>query len=330
MTYLNFIFKEKEYRIENWLASWLNSLVFNIEKDWDFVVIITGDRQVRTGKSVLGMCICAYLAYLLKLKKLNEDAYDEDDIYFDNKVMMTDAQKKPKYSINHYDEGREGLAASKSMQEVQRDLLDFFAECGQMNHIFVIVCPDFFELKEEIAVARSEYLFNVYRREEQLMTDFMGNGEKMPITSFIRGNFEAFSRDKKAALYDIAKTTRRKKYNHVKCNFVGHFTNQYTIDEEVYRKKKAEALSRFKERHNEAATRNANKANELRDRMILSFCNRFGLDTKEVKDIVEETTGKSIGLRRIQEIIHDKRLQVGKTAAGERNIDKETPIGEVL
>ena len=48
---------------------------------------------------------------------------------------------------------------------MQQDLLDFFAECGQLNQVFVIVAPDFFKLSEEIAVARSEYLINVYRKD---------------------------------------------------------------------------------------------------------------------------------------------------------------------
>jgi len=40
--------------------------------------------------------------------------------------------------------------------------LIFLIECGQLNQIFVLVLPDFFGLKEDIAVARSEFLFKMF------------------------------------------------------------------------------------------------------------------------------------------------------------------------
>ena len=254
-----FHWKDKDWYINDFLATQLDSITYNIKKDWDFVIIITGDRMVRVGKSVLAQIVCAYLAYRFAMVKirdetmhyypLNEDAYNMSNLYFDNKKMVEESFKKPKYSVIHYDEGREGLAANKAMMQVQKDLVDFFTECGQMNHCFVIVAPDFFDLKEMMAVARSEILINVYRKSENKMMDIYNEGKEIPVTVFSRGHFEFFSRKKKAILYDNYRTTHRKWYGSVKCDFLGDFSNQYPLGEEPYRQAKADALSRFKEAH---------------------------------------------------------------------------------
>ena len=237
--------------IHNALANSLNSLAYNVRDDWDFVVIITGDRSVRVGKSILAMTVCAYLAYILNVLG-KKTKYDIDDIYFDNKEMISSVQDKPPYSINHYDEGREGLAANKAMQSFQQDLLDFFAECGQLNHIWVIVCPDFFELKETISVARSEFLINVYRKEQNVTRDIFHDGNPVPIVKLVRGQFEFFNRRRKQVLYDIARSKHQKNYGLVKANYLGVFTNQYTVDKEAYISKKKESLARFQKRHEDA------------------------------------------------------------------------------
>ena len=175
---MKFLYQGKEYYIDRLLARQLDTLVYNVKKDYDFVIMITGDRAVRVGKSVLAMTVCAYLSvHLEKVGLANK--YDIEDIYFDNKDMMKAAFQKPKYHINHYDEGREGLAANKAMKTMQQDLLDFFAECGQLNHIFVIVAPDLFKHSEELAVARRESLINVYRREVVNTLDLYNTGVNM-------------------------------------------------------------------------------------------------------------------------------------------------------
>jgi len=246
---MKFEFEGKEYYIDGYLASQLNSMVYNINSDWDFVLLITGDRMVRVGKSVLGMTIGAYLGAALKNLKLNERAYSINEIYFDSTHMVSEALEKSKYYVNHYDEARESLAASKSLQKTQQDIIDFFNECGQLNHIFILVLPDFFTLKEDIAIARSECLINVYRTESKHMKDIYKTGEKTPIVKFNRGQFEFFSRKSKEKLYDKAKSTRRKSYSGVKADFVGRFTNQWPIEREKYEAMKKDSLNRFKVRH---------------------------------------------------------------------------------
>ena len=131
---MKFTWQGKEWWIHDTLSYQLVSIAYNLKKDWDFVILITGDRKVRVGKSVLAMAICAYLAYCLskfkiKDKVMNKNAYDIENIFFDNKVMVDEAQKRSKFSVIQYDEGREGLAAVKAMRQFQQDLIDFFNEC---------------------------------------------------------------------------------------------------------------------------------------------------------------------------------------------------------
>ena len=231
-----------EIYLDGNLVPVLDTLVYNLPHDWDFVILVTGDRMVRTGKSVMAMNICAYMADKLGTK------FDNDNIFFDSQTMMDAAQQMPKYSVLQYDEAREGLAAIKTMKVVQQDLIDFFNECGQLNHIFVLVMPDFFGMKEEIAIGRSEVLINVYRKNFKLMRDIYKTGEKIPVIRFDRGYFELFNRTKKKTLFDVARATRKKSYQLVKANINGRFTNYYPINRELYDSKKREALARFKDR----------------------------------------------------------------------------------
>jgi len=235
-----------EIYIDQFLKYQLDSLIYNISQDWDFVLIISGDGMVRTGKSVLAMIICAYLA-----DKLNTPFTLEKNVHFDSQVMIDKAQNTPPHSIHLYDEAREGLATVKRFTKVQQDLVDFFNECGQLNHIFVLVLPDYFSLNWELATNRSECLINVYRKEKGVERRLKGTQEKGPVTIFQRGYFEFYNRKKKEQLYHKAKRTGIKQYGIVMPNFRGRFTNIYPLDEEGYRKLKKDALTRFAERHKE-------------------------------------------------------------------------------
>ena len=297
---MKFLWKGKEWYIDGYLATQLNSIIFNIKKDWDFVILVTGDRSVRIGKSILSMTIAAYLAYAGNKMQLIMD-YALKDVYFDSKLMMSEAQSKPLYSINHYDEGRQSLAASKSMKQFQQDLIDFFNECGQLNQIFIVTLPDFFELKENIAVGRSEFLINVYRKEATIERDIFNDGVKMPIVRLDRGFFEFFSRRKKQLLYDIAKSTRRKSYGLVKADFIGRFTNQYTIDEEKYKAKKRESLARFAERHQKETQEE--KDVKLRNNMIIRE-HEFGKSGPEIIKVLAKYDIE-LGIRQINTIIQE-------------------------
>src|SRR3990167_8804721 len=103
---MKFPYRGQEYYINDQLANVLNSYVYNIKKDWDFVLVITGDRTVRIGKSTLAFTVCAYLDYLMKELKINDDyVYSGEHIFWDSKQMVEKLiTEKKMYRINHYDE----------------------------------------------------------------------------------------------------------------------------------------------------------------------------------------------------------------------------------
>lgn len=237
-----FYFKwdKKKVWIDNLLRMQLDSCIYNMkinkQGDWDIMILVSGNRMVRTGKSTLAKLVAAYFSYRLSVP------YGIDNIHFDSKLMLDFAIKENvRYGINHYDEARRGLASNKSMGDVQKDLLDYYAECGQLNQINIIVLPDFFKLNEEIAVARSEFLLNVYREETNKMKDLYKEG-KLPIVEWGRGSFSFFNRSSKAYLYDRFLTTRKKDYFATRSVFNGYFEDFDIVSKEKYNEKKMNEL----------------------------------------------------------------------------------------
>jgi len=300
---ISFIYRGKLYKIDKILAGYLNSFVYNLAGDNDIVILITGDRQVRVGKSVLAMTCAAYLGWALKNTKFrgsakNDDAYNEDNVFMTHEEILEKAQKRSKYSVLQYDEAREGFAASKTMQQFQQNLIDYMNECGQLNHIWIIVCPDFFELKEFMAVPRSEILINVFRRDVPIEIDLYGTGEKLPIVRFQKGSFEIFNRQQKDSLYQIAKNKRYKTYRHVKPAHTGTFADQYPLPKEWYIQKKKDSLSRFNERHKNRQQRE----NHIQRNKYIVKRKIEGVKTTDIILEIEKYFEESLSERQIRRI----------------------------
>ncbi len=275
---------------DNYLLPQLDSLVYNVKNDWDFLILITGDRMVRTGKSVLAMNICSYLS-----KRLNTP-YTFDNMFFDSKTMIKNSFKMPKSSIIHYDEGAETLRKGMGYSYFQYRLIDYLNEVGQMNHIFVIVLPDYFDLIEPIAVARSEFLINVYRTEQKKMIDLYKEGEEIPVVEFGRGYFTFFNRQRKQQLYDMSISSRKKLYTLTKANFHGSFSNYYPLNEAEYRKKKMNMFKRFEKR------KETDKGTEFRDKVIIKL-SKEGMTGVDIGKYLKESYNFYISNRFIQSIV---------------------------
>jgi hypothetical protein len=317
MTYIEFPFKGKIYRIDKLLAEIIISICINITEDWDFIIFVSGNRQTRVGKSVFAMQVCAFAAYILKdvlkigekYKIENYDPFNIDNIFFDNKILLDEAQKRHKFSVLQYDEGREGLAASKAMSGFSQNICDFFAECGQLNHLFIIVAPDFFELKESIATGRSEILLNVFRDSHQVdfKAKILDKDVAFKVAKFDRGFFKLYNRDAKNMLYDFYRTSRRKDYNMVRSTFpVGKFENDYVVDPEKYKELKRKALTRFKEKH-EAISKRETMMTERIQKLIKGLKEKGSTD----KEIGEIAGMNRVSVTNMKNKIFDKKEDTG-------------------
>jgi len=295
--------------VDGYLQGVADSMVYNLGKDWDFCITVTGDRMVRTGKSVLAMNFGAYCAKRISQVYKIDYKFTNDNIFFDSQTMIDAAQKMPKYSVVQYDEAREGLAAIKAMSKLQQDLMDFFNECGQLNHIFILVLPDFFTLKEEMAIARSECLINVVRTDETKMINMYGDG-KRPVTHFKRGKFNFYNRYTKQNMFDFARSSKRRNYGIVNPTCYGYFKNIYPIDEDEYRKNKADALARFKERHEKASLPSC-KADIIRNKIIAKL-RGDGMTFKKIGEELKAKYGYDVGERNINQI-YNKQINTTET-----------------
>jgi hypothetical protein len=307
---MKFEFDGKEFYIDGYLASALDSLVYNIKKDWDFVILITGDRTVRVGKSMLAMTIGAYLGSALQRAKLSANAYSINQVYFNDEVMINEALENDKFVVNHYDEAGQSLA-KKTVRKLQQEILQFFDECGQLNHVFILVLPDFFELKEQIAVARSEMLINVYRTETKKMVDIYKEGVKRPVVGFERGRFQYFNRKNKERLYDEALRKHQKSYRLVKPDFIGRFTEQWPVSEEEYKEKKQNSLKKFKERNTKDSAKVLNETKKLYElsqflttNQLKKMAKAIGKDESYFRKIISKAKKEMEPLMKKQEL-HD-------------------------
>lgn len=208
---------DKQYAMDGYLKSNLDVLVRNIKKDWFFMIIVSGSGSTRIGKSVFAGQIAYYLSHQ------NGRKFTINEYYMNGKEMMEKSIHLPKLSAFVYDEAKAGLDSKRAMESITKNLLDFFAEAGQLNLIPIIVIPDFFDLKKEIAVTQSVALINCYTAGE-----------------FQRGFFSFYNKNRKSNLYYKGRMTRN--YFIEKPNFRGSFSNTYVVDEQEYREKKRVSL----------------------------------------------------------------------------------------
>lgn len=227
-----------QFWMDGYLKSNLDTIIFNLKKDWDNVVIISGDALTRVGKSHLAQQIACYAA-----EKLGTP-FSMDNMVFDSEELIKKGNSMPKNSVIVFDEAREGLDSKKIMSAFVKKLLDYFAECGMYNHLMIVVLPDFFELTKGVALGRSSCLINVFKIDKKKMD---GDNE---VIEWQRGRFEFFGQKSKKALFMRGKKFHD--YRAAKCDFYGEFREHWCIDKELYNEKKREFLRRDRENNKQA------------------------------------------------------------------------------
>ena len=235
----------------------LEVLLKNIKNDWDFTIIVTGQGEVRVGKSMIAMQIACYWAYEMLNRYNTKLPFNIDNNFiFDGKQLIKQGNYlgvNYPYSPLIFDEAGADLEGRKTMQTQTQDVLDYFRECGQYNMLNILVLPEYFDLPKGIALSRSIFLIDVfYQADENAI--------------FQRGFFNFYSRRSKKWLY--LKGKRDLNYSCVKSDFghiPGKFYRFYPVNKDEYSLKKQEALKKRE-------TKNRNKFMMQRDACIFLLC----------------------------------------------------------
>jgi len=245
-----------------------------LNKSYDCVIIVTGHGKVRIGKSTMAQQIGYYAAWLLaggkKKPKKKLVPFDNINIVFTPDQLVGLAQRLPKRSVIVYDEGRAGLDSIRAMENINKGMMDFFQECGQYQHVIIIVLPNYFRLSEDIAVPRSLFLVDVHHDAK-----------------YNRGYFKFYNEIQKEYLYVFGKKKlgTYAKYKSVNPSFNGRFTDSHpNIDVEKYESQKREALVQKQkqkpkqkgiDRHFDLLLYNLNlRGHNVRELAVLSNSNR--------------------------------------------------------
>ncbi len=181
------------------------------KKDEDRVYIVDGRERV--GKSVFALQQAKYL----------DPTFNINRVCFTPEEFLTAIRTSKKGQCIIFDEAFRGLSSKASQSKVNKKIVQAMMEVGQSNLIIFIVLPTFFLLELYAAVLRSNALFHVYKDR----TD--------------KRAFRVFAFNKKSLLWKYGKT-KGFSYRFPKVRVKGRFFNKYAINEQAYRKKKAESL----------------------------------------------------------------------------------------
>jgi len=200
-----------EYYLDGYLKHAFDVAKKEIHNDWDFLFVYDGEEG--SGKSVKAMQDAFYCSPNLTL-----DQYAFSPYQFKKAIQTT-----AKYEAVVYDEAHAGLNSRSAMSMINRSLVSMLTEIRQKNLFVFIILPTFFDLDKYVALWRSRALIHVYTAK-----------------NFQRGYFSFYNKDRKKDLY--VKGKKLYQYKMAKPNFVGRFTNHYTLDQKKYRQMKFDAL----------------------------------------------------------------------------------------
>jgi len=182
------------------------------KSDNDLFLIIDGPEG--SGKSVFAQQVGFYLDPSLTVDRI---AFNSKD--FKNKISEA---KKDQCII--FDEAMKGLHSRSATSALNKMLVELFSEMRQDNLIIIIVLPTFFELDKYPAIHRSFFLLHTY------------------LYKLKRGYFKFYNFQDKKFIY--LKGKRTYDYSISKPRFKGRFTKFYTVDEDLYKKRKRNAYKR--------------------------------------------------------------------------------------
>jgi hypothetical protein len=279
------------FRMEEQLKIQIDILLKNITKDWDFTIIITGQGEVRVGKSMIAMQIACYWAYMIwKMYGIKVPYSVLENFVFDGKKLIEIGNK---LGINHpyspllYDEAGADLEGRKTMQTSTQDVLDYYRECGQYNMLNILVLPEYFDLPKGLALSRSIFLIDVY---------YTADAEGI----FKRGYFNFFSRRQKKWLYLLGKKDLN--YSAANYDFHGRFYPFYPVNEKEYRDAKQDALSKRE-------SKKRNKFQMQRDASWFLMWSEFGIKQEDIGKRMENLTGIFVPQNTISDALRHYKME---------------------
>ncbi len=212
-----FEFNGKSFYIDGRLKEQLEKKIIPYLKRKDKDVVFIVDGMERSGKSVFAMQIGAFASSLLGSK------FDLSCVCMAPDEWKKKIENADKNQVVIYDEAHRGMASRRALSEINKILIDLMMEMGQKNLFVIVVLPTFFMLDKYPALFRARGLFHIYEKGNQ------------------RGFWTYFNQKYKLKLY--MKGKREFNYNCMRWpGFRGRFYDQYTLIEEEYRKKKADAF----------------------------------------------------------------------------------------
>jgi len=250
------------------------------KKDNDWVWIIDGTEG--SGKSVLAQ----------QLAKLLDPSFNIDRMCMSPKEFTKAVLSAKKGQCVVFDEAFTGLSSRASLTEINKLLVSLMMEMRQKNLYVIIVMPTFFLLDRYVALFRARGLIHVYLK----------NGK--------RGRWVYFNNKKKKLLYLQGKKLFN--YSKPKSKFRGRFYDNYTIDEALYREKKAKALME-KSRSTKAETFRIQ-----RDKLLFGYKQKMKLNDTQLFHFCKKECNLNLSRRRISEIM----LEIEKKKLKEQ-IEKE-------
>jgi hypothetical protein len=295
--------KTNGFYLDDRLKLQIDVLLKNIKNDWDFTILITGQGEVRVGKSMLALQIGAYWTYEVWKRFGIKCPYNiQQNIIFQGKDLIKKGNElgvANKYSVLIFDEAGAELEGKKVLSGATQDVLDYYRECGQYNLLNILVMPEFFDFPKGIALTRSIFLLDVsYLADEDAV--------------FQRGYFDFYSKRSKKWLY--LKGKKDLDYSCVKSDFgsmKGRFYRYYPIDEAEYKLAKIEAL---KKREN----KKRNKFQIQRDALIYLLCgensevtDKHIMQQTQLSIRLEQLTGIPIDRTTIGDALHRMGVELG-------------------
>jgi len=180
-------------------------------KDRDLIIAVDG--RERSGKSVLAQ----------QVAKIMDPTFTHDRMCQTTDEFIQKAEPLKKGQAICFDEAYTGLSSRASRSTENRKLVDFFVKCGQKNLVIIIVLPTIRDLDAYPRDHRVTALLHVYEKDGK------------------RGRWVFFDRHNLNLLLDYQKRFKYR-YDFPRTSVYGRFSEQYVINEQTYRRKKATML----------------------------------------------------------------------------------------